>query len=147
MEVAQLANLRPEVISADELVILSSPPRPRQRRRAPRKPIAVVRTAPESPIVIASVAEDDATGIRRKVTKVGDVSFAATTYNVGRRLAGQVVTVEADSELVRIFFDGELINVYRRPAPGDPHSPRRAVALAGTREVVYRNRKHAAAGS
>lgn len=98
-------------------------------------------------MAIVGVSEQDTGAVRRKVSTIGVVAFAAVDYNLGRRLAGQTVNVEADSELVRFFCNGELVKVYRRPAHGDRRYQRCAVALAGTGEVIYRRRKHAAAGS
>ena len=49
------------------------------------------------------------TEVTRHVTKSGNISVTAQTFNVGRRYAGRTVTVDVGRSVLRVFFDGALI--------------------------------------
>lgn len=53
----------------------------------------------------------------RRVSPHGEVSFASAIYGVGRAYAGELVTVRADRDVVRIFLDGTLIKSHARKHP------------------------------
>jgi len=76
--------------------------------------------------------------IQRKVSAVGNTRFSGTQYNLGRRFAGQVVTVVIDGDLLRFCIAGQVVKVYRRPARGEHGYQSRAVALERTAEVIHR---------
>jgi transposase InsO family protein len=63
----------------------------------------------------------------RLVSARGVISFATGLYNVGRAYAGEVVTVRAEADVVRIFLDGTLIKVHARKHPAEKE------------EVIYRH--------
>jgi transposase InsO family protein len=63
----------------------------------------------------------------RLVSGRGLISFATSRYNVGRAYAGEMVTVRAEADLVRVFLDGKLIKVYARKHPAEKE------------EVIYRH--------
>jgi hypothetical protein len=47
--------------------------------------------------------------VTRHVTKSGNISVTAQTFNVGRRYAGRTVTVDVGRNVLRVFYDGTLI--------------------------------------
>jgi hypothetical protein len=53
----------------------------------------------------------------RRVSPSGEVSFATAIYGVGRAYAGELVTVRADRDVVRVFLDGTLIKAHGRKHP------------------------------
>lgn len=63
----------------------------------------------------------------RLVSSRGVVSFASATYGVGRAYSGEVVTVRADRDMVRVFLDGKLIKAHARKHPAEKE------------EVIYRH--------
>src|SRR6185295_10193680 len=49
------------------------------------------------------------THVTRHVSVSGNISVTGQTFNVGRRYAGRLVTVDVGRSVLRIFFDGALV--------------------------------------
>ena len=49
------------------------------------------------------------TEVTRHVTVSGNISVTGQTFNVGRRYAGRIVTVDVGRTVLRVFFDGALV--------------------------------------
>ncbi len=67
----------------------------------------------------------------RLVDSTGCISFAGTSYRVGKAFKGSQVEVETTVETVRIFLDGECIRVHT--ATHDPSKLHGAFATPGGR--------------
>lgn len=67
----------------------------------------------------------------RMVDPTGCISFAGTSYRVGKALRGSQVEVETTAETVRIFLDGECVRTHK--ATHDPAKLHGAFATPGGR--------------
>ena len=59
------------------------------------------------------------THITRHVTMSANISVTGQTFNVGKRYAGRIVTVDVGRNVLRIYFDGTLV----RSQPRTNHKP------------------------
>ena len=60
------------------------------------------------------------THITRHVTMSGNISVTGQTFNVGKRYAGRIVTVDVGRNVLRIYFDGTLVRISQ---PRTNHKP------------------------
>lgn len=68
--------------------------------------------------VSATRTAADPLRITRVVAKQGIVAVAGGQYGVGRRFAGQTVTIVPDGNLLRFYIDDVLIRAHQRGEPG-----------------------------
>jgi transposase InsO family protein len=91
------------------------PPAERFRLRAMQMPEPVIRktTAPhEEPVLLLR-----SDGHLRKVDGNGRIIFAGTRYRARRALAGELVNVQIDGDIVRIFHNGAPVRTHPRRHP------------------------------
>ena len=89
-------------------------PAERFRLRAAEGPEPMLQGPEETPEVIGEALPD---GHLRKVDSNGRIFFAGTRYRVRRVLAGELVTVRVDRDIVRIFHNGAPVKAHPRRHP------------------------------
>jgi len=86
-------------------------PAERFRLRATEGPEPILRDLEETPDLIGEAIPD---GHLRKVDGNGRIFFAGTRYRVRRALAGELVSVRVDRDIVRIFHQGAPVKAHPR---------------------------------
>jgi hypothetical protein len=90
-------------------------PAERFRLRAVEAPDPVVHETTATPEEAVAVLPLD--GHLSKVDGNGRIIFAGTRYRARRALAGELVSVQIDGDIVRIFHNGAPVRVHPRAIP------------------------------